>query len=69
MKYMKNEYEYIKEEKKRKLRNEAQLIFLTKVRGVWIYDQTQVRVCDTRLLKQIRTSEENERESLTNLGK
>ena len=66
---MKNEYEYIKGKKNRKLRNEAQRIFLTKFRGVWIYDQTQVRVFDTRLLKQIRTSGENERESLTNLGK
>ena len=32
---------------KRKLKNEAQPSFLTKVRGVWKHDQTLVRVFDT----------------------
>ena len=38
---------HVSKHRERKLKNEAQPSFLTKVRGVWKHDQTLVRVFDT----------------------
>ena len=61
-------FDHVSKHRERKLKNEAQPSFLTKVRGVWKHDHTLV-LCWIQRLKQIHTSGENEGESLANLCK
>ena len=53
-------FDHISKHRERKLKNRAQLCFLTKVRGVWKHDQTLVRVFETTSQTNIHTSGENE---------
>ena len=57
-------FDHVSKHQEWKLKNEAQPSFLTKVRGVWKHDQPLVRVFDTTSQTNVRTSGENEGESL-----
>ena len=67
-------FDHVSKHRERKLKNKAQLSFLTKVRGVWKHDQTlPVQDCLIQRLKQIHIvmyfSRINEGERLANLCK